>query len=266
MTRLVALLQARNEQRFLPGWLENVAPAIDGIIALDDGSEDGTAELLSAHPKTLELIRNPAGQAWNERANQMALIKAGRRHGADWLLCIDADERLEQRFAADVPNLLDEAERKGIEAYALRYRELWNDRHHYRQDGIWGRKIRHHLFRNDVRHTKFDPRPLHRHWMPLDIVTRLPTVGANLPHNLYHLRMIRPEDRQARYERYISLDPESRYQPEGYDYLIDEGGMELAAVPAERDFLPLRDVALSDETDCCEPQAAAKNEGVSCVG
>lgn len=244
MTRLVALLQARNEERFLPGWLENVAPAVDGIVALDDGSQDATAELLQAHPKTLELMRNPVGQAWNERANQMALIKAGRQHQADWFICIDADERLEARFSSDIAGILADADQRGIEAFTLRLRELWNDRHHYRRDGLWGKKLRYRLFRNDPEHRKFDPRPLHRHWMPLEIVMRQATVGANLPHNLYHLRMIRPEDRQARYQRYITLDPESRLQAEGYEYLVDETGMELVRIPEERDFLPHRDSAL----------------------
>lgn len=244
MTRLIALLQARDEQRFIPGWLENVAPVVDGIVALDDGSQDSTADMLSSHPKLLHLIRNPTGQPWNERANQMALLKEGRRQGADWFLCVDADERLEIAFAADVARLLAEARERGVEAFTLRFRELWNDRHHYRADGIWGRKARHRLFRNDPRHTRFDPRPLHRHWMPLEIVTRLATVGAALPYNLYHLRMVRPQDREARRQRYLTLDPENRYQPEGYDYLVDETGMELARIPAERDFLPLRETAI----------------------
>lgn len=247
MTRLIALLQARNEQRFLPGWLENVAPVVDGIVALDDGSQDATAELLQAHPKTLELIRNPAGQAWNERANQITLIKAGRRHQADWFLCIDADERLEERFSSDIAQILVDAERRGIEAFTFRFRELWNDRYHYRQDGIWGKKARYRLFRNDPRHSKFDPRPLHRFWIPLEIVMRQATVGATLPHNIYHLRMVRPEDRLARYRRYTTLDPESRLQPEGYDYLVDETGIELARVPEGRDFLPFRDSALFEQ-------------------
>ena len=67
---LIALLQARDEERFLSGWLENVAPAVDGIVALDDGSQDATAAILAAHPKTLEVICNPPGQAWNERGTK----------------------------------------------------------------------------------------------------------------------------------------------------------------------------------------------------
>ena len=84
----------------------------------------------------------------------MALIKAGRRHGATWFLCIDADERLEHSFAAEAAGLLDDADHKGVDAYTLQLRELWNDRAHYRIDGIWGGKARYRLFRNDPQCTR----------------------------------------------------------------------------------------------------------------
>ena len=240
---IIALLQARNEERFLPGWLANIAPAVDGIVALDDGSTDATANLLHTHPKVIELLHKPAGGVWDERGNQVALVKAGRRYGATWFLAIDADERLEQRLAGELPKLLDDAEARQVEAFSLQLRELWNDRRHYRIDGMWKGKARFRLFRNRDHHKRFDPRPLHRHWMPLEIAANLSRVGAHLPYNLYHLRMIRPEDRAARRQRYLELDPDGRYQPQGYDYLVDEAGMELARVAPDRDFLPLEDPA-----------------------
>ena len=170
---LLALLQARNEERAISGWLTNVSDIVDGIIALDDGSEDGTATLLASHPKTVELIRKPQVAEWDERGNQMALIKAGQNHGATWFLCLDADERVETRFGTAVRTLLSEADERGVDAYSLRLIELWNDRNHYRVDGIWGTKARYRLFRNNPAHRRFDPRPLHRNWMPLEIVANL---------------------------------------------------------------------------------------------
>lgn len=233
-----ALLQARDEERYLHGWLANVEPFVDGIVALDDGSRDTTPEMLAAHPKVVEVMHKPPGGDWDERGNHMALIKAGRRHGASWFLCLDADERVERRFGRDIRRLVERARTEGIDAYALRLCELWGDRRHYRVDGVWGSKTRYRFFRNDPDHRKFDPRPLHRTWMPLEIAMNLERVGRPIDYNLYHLRMIEAVDRAARHARYTAMDPTGRFQKNGYDYLIDETGLRLAQVPADRDFLP----------------------------
>ena len=86
--RLLALLQAKNEERYLPGWLENIEGCVDGIVALDDGSSDSTTEILASSRKVLEIIRNSPGVTWNERANQIALVQAGRTHSADWFCAL----------------------------------------------------------------------------------------------------------------------------------------------------------------------------------
>src|SRR4051795_5834891 len=174
--QLVALLQARDEERYLPGWLANIAPHVDGIVALDDGSTDRTVEILSAHPK-VKLLRNPRGEAWDERANQVALVKAAREHGAEWLLCLDADERIETPLAEGLRTLIAEAERDGIEVFRFNLRELWGDTSHYRVDGVWGKKVLCRLFRNRPEHRRFDPRKLHRFWMPLELVAQLDQVS-----------------------------------------------------------------------------------------
>jgi len=242
--RLIALLQARNEQRFLPGWLENVAPGVDAIIALDDGSTDATAEILRSHPKVVEVLSNPPGQPWDERGNQMALIQAGRRHGAGWFLCIDADHRLEQAFASQVGDLLDAADADNIHVYSFQLRELWGDRRHYRIDGIWRDRERHKMFRNNPAHRRFDPRRLHRFWMPLELASTLVTCSRHSGLNLYHLRMIASSDRAARFARYQLLDPKQLYEPKGYRHLIDETGLEREEISNERDFLPADDFAI----------------------
>src|SRR4051794_26929340 len=95
--RLLALIAFRDETRFLPGFFRNVAPHVDGIVALDDGSTDGSAALAEAEPSVVELLRvAPGAQEDNEDAtNRRALIEAAWQHQPDWLLGLDADERLE---------------------------------------------------------------------------------------------------------------------------------------------------------------------------
>jgi glycosyltransferase involved in cell wall biosynthesis len=236
--RLLALLQAKNEENYLPGWLENIEDCVDGIVALDDGSSDSTTDILASSRKVLEIIRKTPGATWNERENQMSLVHAGRKHLADWFLCLDADERLESQFMARAQELLQQAEADGVQVYQFHLRDLWGDVDHYRVDGIWGSKSVMRLFKNVPTHKRFDLRQLHRFWMPLEIVTNLKTSGRHSGLNIYHLSMVTAEDRWARVSKYEQLDPNHLYQRIGYRYLADETNLALEAIPEGRGFSP----------------------------
>jgi glycosyltransferase involved in cell wall biosynthesis len=235
-TRLLALLAARNEMVNLPGFLANVGPQVDGIIALDDGSTDGSAELLESCPDVLEVLRVPPDRPrWDETGNHRALVAAAVAHGAEWVVYVDADERLERRFRMRAERVVRRGRRVGFEAYAVRLRELWDSGDRYRVDGIWGRKAVARLFRVRPDH-ELDPRPLHGEKAPLQgrVAGRFPL--ANL--EIYHLRMIRPEDRLARRRRYEELDPDSKWQPGiGYAYLTDETGLALRRISPRRRYV-----------------------------
>jgi hypothetical protein len=236
--RLLALVAFRDEADFLPGWLENVPPEVDGIVALDDGSIDGSAELMTAHPAVLEVIRLPQRppEQWDDGVNHRRLVEAALRHQPDWLLGVDADERLETGFGERARTLIGAAGAAGVDAFQVSIRELWDAPDHYRQDGIWGAKRSARLFRARQDHV-FDTRRLHSHWAPLNS-----RVGDDFPHAdliIYHLRMLTPERRRCRRERYEALDPDRRCQEIGYSYLTEESGLELAPLPAGRGYRPL---------------------------
>ena len=233
-TRLVALLAVRDGMRYLPGFLRNVAPHVDGIIALDDGSSDGSAELLAGHEAVIELLRNPIDRpAWDEVGNHRALIGAALRHAAEWVVCVDADERLEQQFRTRAERVIARGLLLGYDAYAVRLRELWDNPGQYRVDGIWGRKMVARLFRLREDH-EFDPRPLHGLKAPLQARRRGRFPRADL--TLYHLAMLRAEDREARRRRYEAADPDCRWQRIGYEYLTDARGLTLRSLRPERGF------------------------------
>ena len=233
--RVLALLQCRDEMRFLPGYLENVGAQVDGIIALDDGSVDGSAELLAAHPAVLELLRNPprAAREWDEPRNRRRLIETAMRHAPDWLVAVDADERLERGFRVRARREIARAACVGHLAYWVTLRELWNGPDTYRVDGIWGNKRRARFFkaRPDA---ALDERALHGQWAPADSFREGTSPMADVV--IYHLRMIDPRDRAERQTRYQRLDPERRWQAIGYEYLTDETGLRLSRVSRRRRY------------------------------
>ena len=213
--RLLALLAVRDEMRFLPGFFANVAPHVDGVIALDDGSRDGSAEFLAQRPEVLELIRiSPDRPRWDEVGNHRALVAAAIRHGGEWAICLDADERVERDFRARTARVIWRGRLLGLTAYRVRIRELWSSTDRFRCDRAWDRKRPPRLFRLRPDHA-FDDRMLHGGKAPLQ--ARQPLGSFPLADlEVYHLRMVRPEDREARRRRYQELDPEGRWQRGGY--------------------------------------------------
>jgi hypothetical protein len=233
--RLLVVVSVRDEMRFLPDFLASTAPHVDGIVALDDGSSDDSGDLLAEHPAVIEVLRNPRGRPrWDEVGNHQRLLAAALRHGAGWVLAVDADERLERGFRDRAERVIRRGGRFGLQAFAVRLRELWGSPTTWRCDGVWGRKRVVRLFAALADH-RFDRRPLHAVKAPLQARVWGRFAGADL--ELYHLRMIRREDREARRRRYLELDPGARWQPRaGYDYLTDETGLRLCPVPAGRGF------------------------------
>ena len=232
--RLLALVAVRDEMEFLPDFVANVAPQVDGIIALDDGSRDGSAEFLEASSSVIDLLRvAPDRPVWDELGNHRALVGAALHHGADWILCLDADERVERDFRRRAERVIQRGRLLGYSAYAVRLRELWDSPDTFRIDGIWGRKAMARLFKARHDHD-FDPRPLHGVKAPLQARRSGRYPLADL--TIYHLGMLRPEDRLARRSRYEVADPDARWQRVGYAYLTDEHGVRLENVDQRRGY------------------------------
>lgn len=235
--RLLALVAFRDEMRFLPGLFENLAGQVDGVIALDDQSTDGSRQFVEAQPLVLELLTVPSGaqEELEDGKNHRALVEAAWRHDSDWLFGVDADERVERDFRRRAERELATAEREGHAALWVPFRELWGAPDRIRVDGIWADKRKACLFRNDREH-RFDDRRVHAIWAPW------PPPDGDYPEadlRLYHLRMIRPEDRRARLARYRRIDPKDRWQEIGYDYLLDETGLDLRPLEEGRGYEPL---------------------------
>jgi glycosyltransferase involved in cell wall biosynthesis len=94
MPRLSAIIITRNEERDLPGCLESLRGVADEIVVVDSGSTDRTREIARRHTdKVFERDWDGYGPQ-----KQFALEKAT----GDWVLNLDADERLTPLLAAEI--------------------------------------------------------------------------------------------------------------------------------------------------------------------
>jgi hypothetical protein len=224
--------------RFLPGLFSNLLPHVDGIVALDDGSTDGSLQFVRRQDKVLEIIDTGrgAGGVWDEPLNHRLLVTTALSFGPDWLFAVDADERVERHFRVRAEAEFDRAERENHGAYSIQIRETWDREDRIRVDGWFGRKNKATLFRARPDHL-FDQKPLHCQWAPLNDYPKGNYPPADL--YVYHQRMLHRSDRELRRQRYEELDPNREYQSTGYDYLTDDTGLELAPLPEGRGYLPL---------------------------
>jgi glycosyltransferase involved in cell wall biosynthesis len=235
--KLFCLIAVRDEERYLPGFLHNVREHVDGIVALDDGSTDGSAEILRRERRVISLLqetrRGPAHA--HESANRHRLLVEAARLKARWVVCVDADERLELAFLRRLRDEARNGERTGQHVRCLKVVNLWNAPDLYREDGLCGPRWAPRMFRIPDAFTARGG-AMHQPWFPpeLDQAPR-----AYMDAFLYHLRMIDPAARRARFEKFRTIDPDNTHQAIGYDHLVDETGLEITPVREARRYADL---------------------------
>jgi hypothetical protein len=94
--RVICLLVARNCERHLPGYFRSVERFADAVVVLDDGSTDATGAVLAREPLVGLLLTNPprGGSEADDGANRNRLLDAAARLDPEWVISIDADERM----------------------------------------------------------------------------------------------------------------------------------------------------------------------------
>ena len=209
--RILAIYSFRFDAHLVPAMLANIEPIVDGWIGYDDRLSEGTV-------------------ITDEVPRRLALLRAARDAGAEWVLAVDPDERHETRLRRLMPRLLEGE----ANAYSLAFREMYTPKK-YRVDGTWGTKRQVRLIRiADGIVTEQPHGVYHRPWFTFLSDPRIRRVDTNI----YHLRMISAERRRARAALYEGVDPEHRMQSVGYDYLADDTGLRLQRIPLGRGYRP----------------------------
>lgn len=155
---------------------------------------------------------NPTVWSVAKERNLAVFLKA-QEMGATWVLFTAPDERWSPNTEQVVRAAVEDHPKR---RFAFPLRELWTPTE-YRVDGVWRHKRRARLTRPGV------------------ATTTPPVVLSQI--NLYHLKMIEPENRRRRVEVFKKHNRWDNLRG-GFDYLNDERGLELEAIPEDLMYRP----------------------------
>lgn len=156
--------------------------------------------------------------------------KLAKEKGADWVLITSADERWEKNAGEIIRPLVDDNKNKVI--YEMNLRELYTPTA-FRWDGIWANKLRRRIYPLLSGQT-MKYQSIQCSSVPQDPDYQVKYIDVNI----YHLKMIEPQNRVLRARVFNVLDPTKEFQPIGYDYLADEHGILLKDIMEGREYYP----------------------------
>lgn len=137
--KIFSYMIVKNEaDRYLERSLTSLQSQVDGLFVLDDGSADGTAEILD-HMKIPYRFNNRESFLEDEskcRQNAwLCMEKELLPRLGDWILTLDADEILRSR--RPLKEIVRLSERDNHDGLILPVREMWQE-DQMRIDGFWG--------------------------------------------------------------------------------------------------------------------------------
>ncbi|MEO8477429.1 MAG: glycosyltransferase [Actinomycetota bacterium] len=231
---LTLLLPVRNAEQELPGWFDAVAGLADSVIALDDGSTDGTFDIVASHAAVRRVLRHPVRESaagWDDARNRQELLDAAGELAPRWVMFLDADERIDPDDAAALRSFLASPDADRGAAYGfLVHRMIGPDT--YDRAALW-------VFRT------FAWRP--GQLLPAERLHLVP-VPVAIPSSrwrrtsvrIQHLAGLTDRSRHARLQKYREADPDGAYQG-SYEDLLAPPGVPIAWVARPKGLLFLAD-------------------------
>jgi GT2 family glycosyltransferase len=215
--KVIALISVHNESHHLPDLLIHLENLCDGVILLDDASDDKTYNNAVGENLLLK-VRKPYHEGFNDLSNRNILLDIASFIRSRFFFFIDADERFDSRYA-DLYSLVDSDQNNTI---CFNVVHLWNNENEFRvnvpepsQIGIPGVVQRWRMFKNIGRMNISGSR-LHFEATPYK------AKKAVAPILIKHFGMIDKDIRIRKHSRYQLEDENLHLRPNKYQYFLDE--------------------------------------------
>jgi hypothetical protein len=174
----------------------------------------------------LDWLAAKAQPRWNEYANRMTLYARALAHGCDWALWLDDDVTAPSLSKARLIDIIRQANERSAVVVSFLLREMWTPTQYRCDPPLWRDRRRHWLTRNPLflRNPRFTP----DHLRPMHALPRLDGPVLEVEEELLHWGMATPQLRANRVSKWLALDPDAKFNPVGYHYMLDETNLQLA--------------------------------------
>lgn len=212
---IICLLQVKNEALIINEALKYFSEQFDGIILLDDGSTDKTFEIATSPKLLCKAQKKNISKGFNDLENRNLLLEMAFYFKSDWLIFLDADERLYHKY----DNLKDISQRTQANVLEFKCVHLWDSAENYRVDlpeGSNGLMSRCRMFR-------------HKGWMQIYSNREIYFTAVPFLKNtqsvqilILHYGLMDEVVRGRKYDLYRVQDKDGKKQGYKYEYLLDK--------------------------------------------
>lgn len=202
MPKLVAMLRVKDGILFVERWLDTIGRLADEIVVVDNGSTDGTLEILRRHPKVVAIRQTEGFHEGRDKILAYSLLRARK---PDWGLYLDVDEWFEDRVTREVLDRLMASKR--VNRYLFRLFTLHRDERHFEAGwkNLWKTAVPIRSLWREHPSGHFSGARIHSAGI----------MGIPGPRRLTHLRLkhygsLNRDYLTRKTAQYIALDPEQR--------------------------------------------------------
>jgi len=140
--KIIGLMAVRNESQMVEQALKALACYTDGIIVLDDASDDNTVEVLKRVATECNIVKIIEKPEWHrdEPGDKNKLLNAGRKAGGTHFIVIDADEVFTSNCLDDDYLRKQILTLKPGETMLCTWIQLWRSPYKFRcDDSVWSK-------------------------------------------------------------------------------------------------------------------------------